>query len=450
MWGKLIIVFLVITGLQNVIGQVLTTSPLSYYGIGETSKESNPIFQSIGFSGIAVSDSSLINYNNPATYSAFGSGYTLFSTGIHGRISQFAENNEQIIKGYSNLNHLILGMKLSKYLSTAFGLRPYSFRGYKFNNKVFTGTDSINNEYKGMGTSQVVFLGMGMKILNLKSTKLSLGANGGYLFGALSNDRVSRLMVSNSLAGGIEKRRTVLSSWHMDFGVHFSQKFTKNHIIDLGASFEPQQKLKSNYSDGLFYSTNVFNEKIFDTISYQHVIGSITMPSNLNVGFGYTFNYNNVIKNNRKLNSQIKLTASYSRKDYANYVENFGTLSTQNYLGLNERFGIGLQWIPERNYFENNSLTKFYQRMYYRTGFLTENTSFLNSSDKIEHFGITFGIGVPIFAQQSLSSINFGINLGRIQKNVENALSENYATINFGIILSPSIFDKWFRKRKLD
>jgi hypothetical protein len=37
-----------------------------------------------------------------------------------------------------------------------------------------------------------------------------------------------------------------------------------------------------------------------------------------------------------------------------------------------------------------------------------------------------------------------------IQKNVENALSENYAAINFGIILSPSIFDKWFRKRKLD
>jgi hypothetical protein len=450
MWGKLIIVFLVITGLQNVIGQVLTTSPLSYYGIGEMSKESNPIFQSIGFSGIAVSDSSLINYNNPATYSALGSGYTLFSTGIHGKVSQFSENNEQTLKGYSNLNHLILGMKLTKYLGTAFGLRPYSFRGYKFNNKVFTGTDSINNEYKGMGTSQVVFLGMGMKIFNLKSTKLSLGANGGYLFGALSNDRVSRLMVSNSLAGGIEKRRTVLSSWYMDFGVHFSQKITKNHIIDLGASFEPQQNLKSNYSDGLFYSTNVFNEKIFDTISYQQEIGSITMPSNLNVGFGYTFNYNNVIKNNRKLNSQIKLTASYSRKDYANYVENFGVLSSQNYLGLNERFGIGLQWIPERNYFENNSLTKFYQRMYYRTGFLAENTSFLNSSDKIEHFGITFGIGVPIFAQQSLSSINFGINLGRIQKNVENALSENYATINFGIILSPSIFDKWFRKRKLD
>lgn len=450
MQGKFIIVFLVVVGMKNVVGQVLTNSPLSYYGIGETSKESNPIFQSLGFSGIAMADSNFINYNNPATYSSFGSGYTLLSTGIHGRISQFTENNEQTVKGYSNLNHLIIGMKLSKYLSTSFGLRPYSFRGYKFNNKVFTGTDSINNEYKGTGTSQVVFLGLGIKIINLKSTKLSIGSNVGYLFGALSNDRSSRLISSNSLAGGIEKRKTTLSTLHYDLGIHFSQKITKNHLVDLGVSYEPKQKLNVSYSDGLFYSTNVFNEKIFDTISFQQESGSITMPTNLTIGFVYTFNYNNVIKNNRKLNSQIKLSSSYSRKDYSAYEENFGSLSLDNFIGLNERIGIGLQWIPERNYFENNAVTKFYQRMYYRAGFLSETTSFLNSSEKIQHLGITFGIGLPIFAQQSLSSVNLGVCLGKTQKNVENALSENYASINFGIILSPSIFDKWFRKRKLD
>jgi hypothetical protein len=170
----------------------------------------------------------------------------------------------------------------------------------------------------------------------------------------------------------------------------------------------------------------------------------------LSIGAVYTFNYNSVVKNNRKLNSQIKLTTSYSRKDYSLYTSNFGSISTVNNLGLNERMGIGVQWIPERNYFENNSLTKFYQRIFYRTGFLSETTKFINSTDEIQHFGITFGIGVPIFAQQSLSSVNFGLNLGRIQRNVENSLSENYSAVNFGIILSPSFFDKWFRKRKLD
>jgi len=46
--------------------------------------------------------------------------------------------------------------------------------------------------------------------------------------------------------------------------------------------------------------------------------------------------------------------------------------------------------------------------------------------------------------------VNLGFNLGKIQKNIENTLSEKYLSINLGVNLSPSIFDKWFRKRKLD
>jgi hypothetical protein len=42
------------------------------------------------------------------------------------------------------------------------------------------------------------------------------------------------------------------------------------------------------------------------------------------------------------------------------------------------------------------------------------------------------------------------VTLGSNKTNVENSLIENYASVNFGVILSPSVFDKWFRKRKLD
>jgi len=450
MWSKLFIVFFLLIGTQDLIGQALTTSPLSYYGIGESSKESNPIFQAMGFTATAMADSNYINYNNPATYSSFGSGYTLLSTGIHGRISQFSENNEQKINGFGNLNHIIIGLKLTKFLATSFGFRPYSFRGYLFNQKIYTGIDSINNEYKGSGTSQVVFLGAGIKCLNLKASKLSIGLNVGYLFGTLSNDRISRLISSNSLPGGIEKKRTSLSSFNYDFGIHFSQKISKGHSIEFGFAFEPKQKLQANYSEGLYYSLNIFNEGIYDTVFFEQEAGVILVPTTINIGGVYTFNYKSAVKNNRKLNSQIKFTSSYSRKDYSTYKESFEGFSMTNYLGLNERIGIGFQWIPERNYFENNTLTKWYQRIFYRTGFFSEKMSFINSSDQIQHFGITFGLGIPIFAQQSLSSLNFGINLGSISKNSENALSENYVAMNFGVILSPSIFDKWFRKRKLD
>jgi hypothetical protein len=430
--------------------QILTNSPLSYQNLGQKSIESDAIYQSLGFATYALADSSLINYNNPATYSYFGSGYTLLSTGIHGRISQFEENGLSNYGAFSNLNHLILGMRITKFVSFSFGLKPYSFRGYNFQNKMFTGTDSLLYSYKGTGTTQVAFGGLSIRVLNLKTTKVSIGANGGFLFGSVSNDRISRIINSGSSAGGIEKNITQVSSFYYQGGIHFQQKIGLNSIIDLGISYEPEQNLSAKFTDALYYSNNVFNEKNFDTISLQSIKGSIRMPSSFNVGTSYTLKFKNIIKNNRRLNSEMKLFLSYSKTDYASYSANFDSLTIPNIYAQNNRYGFGFQIIPEKNYFENNTLTKFYQRLYYRAGIFNDNTRFLNSSDQLNHFGITFGIGIPIFAQQSLSSINLGVNLGKIQKNIENTLSEDYVSINLGVNLSPSIFDKWFRKRKLD
>jgi len=431
-------------------GQILTNSPLSYQNLGQKSIESDAIYQSLGYATNALADSSVINYNNPATYSFFGNGYTLLSTGIHGRISQFDENGLSNYGAFSNLNHLILGMRITKFISTSFGLKPYSFRGYNFQTKMYTGTDSLLYTYKGTGTTQVAFGGLSLRLLNLKSTKLSIGANAGLLFGSLSNDRISRLISSNSSAGGIEKNITQLSSFYYQGGVHFQQKIGLNSIIDLGVSMEPEQQLSAKYTDALYYSNNVFNEKNYDTISFQSLKGSIRMPSTINIGTSYTLRFKNIVKNNRRLNSEMKLFFNYSKADYTIYSANFDSLSVPNIFAKNNRYGFGFQFIPEKNYFENNTLTKFYQRVYYRAGIFSENTSYINSSSQLNHFGITFGIGIPIFAQQSLSSVNLGFNLGKIQKNIENTLSEKYLSINLGVNLSPSIFDKWFRKRKLD
>ena len=170
----------------------------------------------------------------------------------------------------------------------------------------------------------------------------------------------------------------------------------------------------------------------------------------MQIGAEYTLKFKNLVKNNRKLNSELKFIGSLSTTDYSTYSEKFDTLTITTNLAQNQRIGLGVQWIPERNYFENNSLTKFYERIYYRAGFFQDKTTYLNSERENKNFGITFGIGLPIFAQQSLSSVNFGVTLGSNSSNIENSLKEKYASINFGVILSPSVFDKWFRKRKLD
>ena len=64
--------------------------------------------------------------------------------------------------------------------------------------------------------------------------------------------------------------------------------------------------------------------------------------------------------------------------------------------------------------------------------------------------GITFGFGLPIAAQQALSSVNLGVTLGSRGSDESNGLKENFIGINFGVIVAPSFYDRWFRKRKLD
>jgi hypothetical protein len=52
--------------------------------------------------------------------------------------------------------------------------------------------------------------------------------------------------------------------------------------------------------------------------------------------------------------------------------------------------------------------------------------------------------------QQSLSSLNIGFTFGKNTDSISTSLAEKYFAMNFGIILSPPFFDRWFRKRKLD
>ena len=352
--------------------QVLTTSPLSYFGMGQKSIETNPIFQALGNSTVAFLDSGVINLNNPASYADLGSGYTLLSTGIHANFSRFTENGNNSLTAFSNINHLAIGMRVHPRIGLAFGFKPYSYRGYNFTDKIFTGSDSIRYDYKGIGSTQIAFFGMSFKLIKFKSTQFSVGANTGLLFGNLSNDRLSRLITSNSLQGGVEKTQLNFSSWYFQIGAMFQQKISKNSHINLGFSIEPKQVFNSKYSNGLYYSSNVFNEKYYDTISYYTANGGIHMPSSMQVGFEYTLKFKNLVKNNRKLNSEFKILGNLSNANYSNYTETFDTLIKTTNLARNPRLGIGIQWIPERNYYENNSLTKFYERIYYRAGFFQE------------------------------------------------------------------------------
>ena len=93
---------------------------------------------------------------------------------------------------------------------------------------------------------------------------------------------------------------------------------------------------------------------------------------------------------------------------------------------------------------------KALEKFSYRLGAYQQTLPYFKNERVYEERGLTFGLGIPILAQQSLSSLNISFQFGQRGLNEANALKESFIGMNFGLIVSPSSFDKWFRKRKLD
>ena len=109
-----------------------------------------------------------------------------------------------------------------------------------------------------------------------------------------------------------------------------------------------------------------------------------------------------------------------------------------------------MSFSPETRIFENVTTLKALEKLNYRVGVYQTSSPFSsNGADFIDR-GTTFGIGIPILAQMSLSSLNLAFVLGQKGTGQEADIEEQYIGFKFGVVFSPSNFEKWFRKRKLD
>ena len=141
------------------------------------------------------------------------------------------------------------------------------------------------------------------------------------------------------------------------------------------------------------------------------------------------------------------LNLSYSFK--SGFTHDFDSIAAWN-SGNGQHFGIGIQFCPESKIYENIASLKAFDKLSYRIGAYRDQLPYFKDQIQYVDKGLTIGVGIPILAQQSLSTLNFGISLGQRGTFSAGHLMESYVGINFGVILSPARFEPWFRKRKLD
>lgn len=432
------------------IAQPTTNSPYSSFGIGESGDLDHATMLGVGNSTATMIDSFTLNYYNPASYNQISPGQPLFSLGISSRLSNYSENGVKSFSNISTLQHFAMAFPIRKHFGLAFGLKPYSRKGYEFSERFEIGTDSLKNTYSGSGGFNEVFIGISTDLLpKADSTRLSIGANFGYLFGQASNQRTSTLLISGQeKTGGVDIRTIKATSFHYNLGLYFSHDFNPNHSILVSGMLEPSQKLTASYDYGLYYSTDVTNPNFYDTVFYSEATsGRITTALQYTAGLRYTMRRTPEEDEKHSLNSELSIHATYRGTGWNNFNIPFDGDSTV-YLNTN-KYTFGLQYIPETGFLKNRTLTKFYQRMRYRVGGYYMTLPYQTSGEQVRDFGTTFGLGLPIAAGGSISSVNLGFSVGRRGVSDSQSLMENYYGINFGVTISP-IGDKWFQKRKLN
>lgn len=423
-----------------VFSQSYSTSPVSYYGIGEKSWQSHAIFSSLGFAGLSQFDSTQLNLENPATYSFLSQGNTLFTVGMGGRISEYTSQNASALRSQFMLEQYALGFKMKKNMGLVFSLRPYANRGYHITEYTFTGVDSIRNSYIGKGGMSEFILGMSYRPINENRLTFSLGANLGYAFGASEKIRRVQLLPSiNDFPAGEHNTLMRLNNFSVYTSALLQYKPSKNHQFCLSMAYEPKSLASLLRTVTTLSSVSIGpNGKPINAVLSSDTTDRHYESTSFATGIAYTLSLPKWRIQTRELHPTIKFLGTYRKS--SSQISNLDSIHLTGWYG-------GIQFNMEKNLFENLTVLKFAEKLTYRLGVYSVSNAF--SEQEITDFGITFGFGIPILIQQSLSSVNFSFQMGE-RTNESSSLNEKYGGIQVGLIFCPSSFDRWFRKRKLD
>lgn len=432
--------------------QTTSSSPYSTTGIGEEGALPEAQYGGMGNISAICFDSTLINTYNPSSYSLMSFGQPLFSVGISSKFSTYSNNAGSFQGKTTGISNITMAIPIGKYFGIALGLKPYSRKGYDLVQRSYAYDDSVTYTYKGFGSTNLLFVGLAYSIIKNERSYLSVGFNLGYLFGSVTNQR-SSVFDASSPAGGVDQTTFRLKSVHYSFGASY-QRFLdvdKRKQLFLSAVYTPKISINSFRDYGLYYAQDVTNELSFlDTVTYvDNSKGKITFPSKQTFGAGYTFTSDTKMADRMKY--QLGVFAEVDMMQWKDYAEKFETHSTTSQTFSNTYMSrIGLQFIPSIDATKKTKGIKYFSKIKYRIGGQYGLLPNSMNGRQLKAASATIGFGFPFLSQKTNSSLNFSFQYGSTGTGNAADLKEKFYSINFGIIIAPSSYEKWFKKYKLD
>ena len=398
--------------------QIGTTSPYSYFGLGEVNFRGTQINRFMG--GLEIyNDSIHANLSNPASYAKLK--LTTYSLGLNYRNNNLNDTNGSKSLISSGLDYIGIAIPTNKF-GFGFGIIPYTSIGYKLNQIDSSSLPNILNQYQGEGGINKVFFSVGFNLLKY----FSLGATINYDFGKLKY-QTSRY-IDDVFLGTILINESSVSGIDVKLTTNFEITVYKNLNLHVMVSYVPQTLLNSTNKRQLITSalsnlSNLGEVVEIDLADTGLDITEIQLPSSFGIGFGFG------------KNSKWFAGGQFITTQSSNFKNSFNLLPNVNYID-GSQLSIGGFFIPDFS-----SITSYWKRVVLRMGFRHEATGIITNNFEIKETGLNFGFGLPL---PGYSNLNIGLEYGSRGSNNSSMLKEKFWTIRIGFSLN----DRWFIKRK--
>jgi hypothetical protein len=441
--------------------QSFSSSPYSRFGVGDLA---GSLFQpgiAMGGTSIALRNNHAVNSSNPASYTSFDTLSFVFDIATTGKYVDYitssqSENNKNV-----GVSYLTFGFPVTKWWGSSIGLIPYSNVGYKVTDNINIDTLYLENTYKGSGGISQFYIGNGFRLFTKNDTlrkvstddkkltffnskSLSFGFNTSYYFGSLERKSSSVFPKENYVFDMYTTEKTIINDLGFRFGLQYvynrqelkgTEKSNKYTIIS-GITFDNQNNVNAKNTSLVTNYLNIGGSVTLDTVINQvNKKGNITFPMNLGVGFAF-------ISHDR-----ITMALDYRWQQW----------SASRFFGENDSLidshtiSFGTQIVPDpfRQY-------KYLKMVNYRIGgHYTQ--SYLNiRGQKINDYGVSFGLGLPIrkpdkseytgIRKKLPPMINVAVELGQRGTVANNLIREKYIQISLNL----SLYDIWFVKRRFN
>ncbi|MCF2593057.1 hypothetical protein I6E11_04440 [Bacteroides caecigallinarum] len=402
--------------------QSSTNSPYTRFGFGDLYDQVFTNNAAMGGVGNALRSSRHINTMNPASYTSVDSLSFMFDIGFSMKSSNYKEGNIKSNARNSSFDYLAMQFRLHPRIGMVIGFTPFSTVGYNFSTSDYASNSnsvSVTNTYFGDGGTNVVFAGLGFKILD----NLSIGGNIGYLYG--KHEYTTTATLSNGGDYTINFRNLKVKSYKLDLGLQYTQPVNKDNYITLGLTYGLGHNLKSTESIG----TQVTDGNTYTSTTSNTFYDGYGIPSTYGVGLSYQHK------------DRLTVCLDYTMQEWSK-------VNLSNKAGMynnRSKIAAGIEYTP------NQIGRNFLQRISYRAGVyyttpyikIPDNSEATSYSDGAREIGVGAGFGFPLSLFQRKTMLSITGQYINLSPSNTNLMSENRFVLKIGLTLNEPWFMKW-------